>query len=188
MMVLALIMVSGAPFANIAFTDCVAQNNLGCALYNVAMYLGDGFGVNSSINAARPAGSTINNVDFNNCVAQNNANDGFDFGEAAYKVDTVSCQYCTAENNGLHGMNFSSTSTNGLVYMGLTSNNGGNGINNLNTVFGPSSANRFISNRSFRNVGVDYFQVNNGVNGQPFFSSSNEAFIQGASAWASLSS
>jgi ribosomal protein S27E len=178
----------GLPFANVSFTDCVSQNNSGGGIYSNSTYLGDGFGVNSATNSSRPVGSTVNNLAFNNCVAQQNGNDGFDFGAATYKVDTVSCQYCTSENNALHGMNFSSTATNGLVYMGLMSNNGGNGINNLNPVFGPSSANRFISNRSFRNEGVDYFQVNNGVNGQPFYSSSNEGFIQGASAWSSLAS
>ena len=46
----------------------------------------------------------------------------------------------------------------------------GNGINNLNPIFGPqpSSVNSFLSNRSFNNAGVDYFQINDGVNGQPF--------------------
>ncbi len=198
--------IGGLPFTNISFNNCVSQRNSGGAVYGATLYtdcvspningywnstyLGDGFGVNSSTitGTVRSTGSTINNVAFNNCVAQQNGNDGFDFGAAAYKVDTVSCQYCTSQNNGLHGMNFSSTTTNGLVYMGLMTNNGGNGVNNLNPVFGPSSANRFISNRSFRNEGVDYFQVNNGVNGQPFYSSSNEGFIQGASAWSSLAS
>jgi len=201
--------IGGLPFANISFNDCVSQANVGGAVYGppfpyltcvststslsssdywTSTYLGDGFGINSSTitGTGRMVGSTINNVVFNNCSAQQNGNDGFDFGAATNKVDTISCQYCTAENNASHGMNFSSTSTNCLVYMGLMTNNGGNGINNLNPLFGPSSANRFLSDRSFRNVGVDYFQINDGVNGQPFFSSSNEGFIQGASAWASL--
>ncbi len=179
---------SGVLFVNISFNDCISQGNSGGGMYSFSTYLGDGFGVNSASNIPNPraANSTVNNVVFNNCVAQHNGNDGFDFGAAAFKVDTISCQYCTAQQNDSHGMNFSSTSTNCEVYMSLITNNGGNGINNLNPVFGPSSANRFISNRSFKNVGVDYFQINDGVNGQPFFSSSSEALIQGASAWASL--
>ncbi len=198
--------IAGLPFANISFTDCVSQGNIGGAMYGppfpyitcvspsmsgywTATYLGDGFGVNSSTitGTVRTADSTVNNVLFDNCVAQNNTNDGFDFGAADFKVDTISCQYCTAQQNDSHGMNFSSTSTNCQVYMSLMANNGGNGINNLNAVFSPSSANRFISNRSFRNMGVDYFQINDGVNGQPFFSSSDETLVQGASAWANLS-
>ena len=174
-------------FANIFFNDCVSQGNSGGGIYLNSTYLGDGFGVNSSTNGGRVVGSTVNNVVFNNCVAQQNGNDGFDFGAASNKVDTISCQHCTAEQNALHGMNFSSTSTNCEVYKCLMANNGGNGINNLNPLFGPSSANIFISNKSFKNAGVDYFQINNGVNGQPFFSSSNEAFVQGASPWANMS-
>jgi hypothetical protein len=145
--------------------------------------------VNSATNNLRVPGSTVNNVVFNNCVAQHNGNDGFDFGATGTlgRVDTIVCNYCTAENNGSHGMNFSSTSTNCQVYMSFLNKNGGNGINNLNPTFGPSSANRFISNRSLKNVGVDYFQINNGVNGQPFFSSSDERLVQGASLWSNLS-
>ena len=179
--------IAGSLFTNISFNDCVSQGNSGGVLAGGSTFLGDGFGVNSATNGGRAAGSTINNVAFNNCVAQQNENDGFDFGAATNKVDTISCQYCTVQQNGSHGMNFSSTSTNCQVYMSLTANNRGNGINNLNPLFGPSSANRFIANRSFRNVGVDYFQINDGVNGQPFFSSSNEAFVQGASPWANMS-
>ena len=179
--------VAGSLFTNISFNDCVSQGNSGGVLEGGSTFLGDGFGVNSATNGGRAAGSTVNNVAFNNCVAQHNVNDGFDFGAATNKVDTISCQYCTAQQNGSHGMNFSSTSTNCQVYMSLLHKNGGNGINNLNALFGPSSANRFLSNRSFKNAGVDYFQINDGVNGQPFFSGSDEGFVQGASLWANLS-
>ncbi len=165
---------------NVVFRNCVAQAN---SANLPASFHGDGFGIGSSTANVGP----ILNVSCQNCVAQQNANDGFNFGAAASKVDTGSCQYCTAENNASHGMNFSSTSTNCQVYMSLMTNNGGNGINNLNPIFGPSSANRFIANRSFRNGGVDYFQINDGVNGQPFFSSSDETLVQGASPWANLS-
>jgi hypothetical protein len=183
--------IAAFPFVNISFNDCVSQANSGGVLgAGGSIFLGDGFGVNSATNAGRHPNATIKNVVFNNCVAQQNGNDGFDFGATGTsgRVDTIVCNYCTAENNASHGMNFSSTSTNCQVYMSFLNKNGRNGINNLNPTFGPSSANRFLSNRSLKNAGVDYFQINNGVNGQPFFSSSNEAFIQGASAWASLSS
>jgi hypothetical protein len=186
--------ISLEPFANISFNNCISQSNSGGGFYGtppaVSTYLGDGFGVNSATNVLRSPHATINNVAFNNCVAQQNANDGFDFGATGTsgRVDTILCNYCTAENNGSHGMNFSSTSTNCQVYMSLMTNNGDNGINNLNPLFSPSSANRFIANRSFRNGGVDYFQINDGVDGQPFFSSSDETLVQGASPWANLSS
>ncbi len=182
--------IAGSLFTNISFNDCVSQSNSGGAeVGSGSIFLGDGFGVNSATNNLRVPGSTVNNVVFNNCVAQHNGNDGFDFGATGTlgRVDTIVCNYCTAENNGSHGMNFSSTSTNCQVYMSFLNKNGGNGINNLNPTFGPSSANRFISNRSLKNVGVDYFQINNGVNGQPFFSSSDERLVQGASLWSNLS-
>ncbi len=173
----------GSLIQDVVFRNCVSQANVGgTAIFGVT-FLGDGFGIGSPSANASP----ILDIVCQNCVAQNNAHDGFNFGSAANKIDTVSCQNCTAERNALHGMNFSSTSTNCQVYKCLMANNGGNGINNLNPIFGPSSANRFISNRSYKNTGVDYFQINNGINGQPFFSSSDEALIQGTSPWSNLS-
>ncbi len=189
--------ITGVPFANISFNACVAQRNLpGGRFYGTSQYFADGFGVNSATNGGRQITSTINNVVFTSCVSQNNVNNGFNFGDAANNVDTISCQDCTAQQNTVNGMNFSSTSTNCEVYMCLLTENGtgtsiGYGIYNLNANFGPlpSSANSFLANRSFNNgpaLGFDYFQINDGVNGQPFFSQSTEASVQGASAWANM--
>jgi len=185
---------------NISFNDCVSQGNTGggsyttpYALASATTYIGNGFGLNSSISAGRSV--AVSTVAFTNCVAQNNANDGFDFGgtdtaAGSNLVDNISCHYCTAEQNGSHGMNFSLGAANCIVSQCLLIKNGGNGINNLNANAGPLSpnANSFLSNRSFNNVGVDYFQINDGVNGQPFFSRSTEASVQGASAWANMAS
>jgi len=185
--------ITGFSFANVSFNDCVAQDTFpGGRTYGTSTYPGDGFGVNSASNGGRTVNSTINNVVFTNCVAQSSSNNGFNFGDAANNVDTISCQYCTSQQNVFHGMNFSSTSTNCEVYMCLLVENGlpttSNGINNLNANFGPlpSSANSFLSNQSYNNGLFDYFQINDGTNGQPFFSRSTEASVQGASAWANM--
>ncbi len=185
--------ITGFSFANVSFNDCVAQDTFpGGRTYGTSTYPGDGFGVNSASNGGRTVNSTINNVVFTNCVAQSSSNNGFNFGDVANNVDTISCQYCTSQQNAFHGMNFSSTSTNCEVYMCLLVENGlpttSNGINNLNANFGPlpSSANSFLSNQSYNNGLFDYFQINDGTNGQPFFSRSTEASVQGASAWANM--